>query len=94
MADSNTNININNNNIENNNENSITTDIRIIWYVTERVVPYHDVGIVDAVIAVSAVVKAGLIDLDADPDVTFENATHFEVDEETKKTHETRVSRP
>jgi len=66
-----------------NNENNFSTNRkRILQYVLERIVPFHDVDIVDAVVTVNGMVKAGLINLNnADADA----AIQFEVDEETKK---------
>jgi hypothetical protein len=60
----------------------------------EHIIPFHEVDIVDAIITVSGMVKAGLINLgttaatdnDTDTDtIDFDNATQFEINEETKK---------
>ncbi|OEU21080.1 hypothetical protein FRACYDRAFT_234706 [Fragilariopsis cylindrus CCMP1102] len=87
-----------NNNNNNDNSVAIRSNSIILQYVMEHIIPFHDVDIVDAVITVSGMVKAGLINLattaatvndnDTDTDtgtIDFENATQFEVNEETKK---------
>ena len=91
---------INNNDDDDDNSVAIRSNSIILQYVMEHIIPFHEVDIVDAVITVSGMVKAGLINLDTtaatdnDNDtgtgtgtgtIDFENATQFEVNEETKK---------
>jgi hypothetical protein len=58
---------------------------RILRYVSDNVVPYHQIDAADAVQMVSILVSTGLVDLQNRPDFRFAFEVHFGVDCSTKR---------